>query len=162
MVPLFPTRSWPWVQTPVPPLCYSACLGALGAWVLAHSCVKSQKPAKNYVWKIREIDGSYLCLQQFDKFWMWSAHNDRKRKLCETEINLFLENSWNWRIILVAATIWQVLNLESTEWSETKIVWTWDKFDLENSWNNIKWTFFLADFSYLESLYIGFWLSWLL
>ena len=43
MVPLFPTRSWPWVQTPVPPLCYSACLGALGAWVLAHSCVKTSK-----------------------------------------------------------------------------------------------------------------------
>ena len=34
-------------------------------------------------WKIREIDGSYLCLQGFDKFWMWSARNDRKQKLFE-------------------------------------------------------------------------------
>jgi hypothetical protein len=27
-----------------------------------------KKPAKNETQKIREIDGSYLCLQQFDKF----------------------------------------------------------------------------------------------
>ena len=33
--------------------------------------------------KIREIDGSYLCLQQFDKFSIRSASNNRKRKLCE-------------------------------------------------------------------------------
>ena len=32
---------------------------------------KLQKPAKNYFRKIREIEWSYLCLQQFDKFWMW-------------------------------------------------------------------------------------------
>ena len=29
---------------------------------------KLQKPAKNYIRKIREIEWSYLCLQQFDKF----------------------------------------------------------------------------------------------
>ena len=33
--------------------------------------------------KIWEIDWSYLCLQQFDKFWIWIACNDRKRKLSE-------------------------------------------------------------------------------
>ena len=48
---------------------------------VAHIRYKLQKPAKNYVWKIREIDGSYLCLQQFDKFWIWCAWNDWKRKL---------------------------------------------------------------------------------
>ena len=31
-----------------------------------------------------------------------------------------LKNSWNWRIILVPATIWQVLNLTCTEWPETE------------------------------------------
>ena len=52
--------------------------------------------------KIREIDGSFLCLQQFDKFWIWSARNKRKRKLFEyketcmkkfvklLQVNLFL------------------------------------------------------------------------
>ena len=44
--------------------------------------------------KIREINWSYLCLQQFDKFWIWSACNDRKRKLCES-IETFLKNLWN-------------------------------------------------------------------
>jgi hypothetical protein len=34
---------------------------------------KLQKPAKNYIRKIREIEWSYLCLQQFDKLWMGSA-----------------------------------------------------------------------------------------
>ena len=47
-----------------------------------HSWAKSQKPAKNEIQKIREINESYLCLQRFDKFWMWSAGN-RKRKLCD-------------------------------------------------------------------------------
>ena len=31
---------------------------------------KLQKPAKNKILKIREIDGSYLHLQRFDKFWV--------------------------------------------------------------------------------------------
>ena len=30
--------------------------------------------------KIREIDCSYLCPKQFDKFWIWSSCNDRKQK----------------------------------------------------------------------------------
>ena len=33
--------------------------------------------------KNREIDWSYLWLQQFDEFWICSARNDQKRKLCE-------------------------------------------------------------------------------
>ena len=33
--------------------------------------------------KNREIDWSYLWLQQFDEFWIFSARNDQKRKLCE-------------------------------------------------------------------------------
>ena len=33
----------------------------------------------NLLEKIREIDGLKLCLQQFDKFWMWSVWNDQKR-----------------------------------------------------------------------------------
>ena len=33
-----------------------------------HSWAKFQKPAKNEIQKNRKIDGSYLCLQRFDKF----------------------------------------------------------------------------------------------
>jgi hypothetical protein len=40
----------------------------LSAWAAQHSRAKLQKPAKNQVKKIREIDGSYLRLQRFDKF----------------------------------------------------------------------------------------------
>ena len=43
---------------------------------------KLQKLAKNEIQKIREIDRSYLCLQRFDKIWMWSVGN-QKRKLCQ-------------------------------------------------------------------------------
>ena len=39
----------------------------------AHIRDEFQKPAKNYIRKIREIKWSYMCLQPFDKFWMWSA-----------------------------------------------------------------------------------------
>jgi hypothetical protein len=35
-----------------------------------HSGSKLQKPAKNLILKIREIDRSYLRLQRFDKFYM--------------------------------------------------------------------------------------------
>jgi hypothetical protein len=41
---------------------------------------KLEKPAKNYFRKTREIEWSYLCLQQFDKFWMWTLYKP------ETEI----------------------------------------------------------------------------
>ena len=48
----------------------------------AHSWAKLEKPAKNEIQKIREIDGSYLRLQRFDKFWMGSS-STRKWKLCK-------------------------------------------------------------------------------
>ena len=46
--------------------------------------------------KNREIDASYLCLQQFEKLWMWSAGN-RKRKLCkfaETNMEKLMKSLW--------------------------------------------------------------------
>ena len=48
-----------------------------------HSWVKFKFPAKNKIQKIRENDGSYLFLQQFNKFQIWSKSNDRKWKLRE-------------------------------------------------------------------------------
>ena len=34
-----------------------------------------------------------------------------------------LKNSWNWRVILLPATIWQILNMKCREWPETETVW---------------------------------------
>jgi hypothetical protein len=48
-----------------------------------HSWTKRQKTAKNEIQKIREIDGSYLCLQRLDKLYIWSAGNDQKWQLFE-------------------------------------------------------------------------------
>ena len=48
-----------------------------------HTVVPNYKnPPKIKILKIREIDGSYLRLQRFDKFWMWSS-STRKWKLCK-------------------------------------------------------------------------------
>ena len=52
--------------------------------VAIHSWAKFQKPAKNEIFKNREIDWLYLCLQRFNKFWISSPGNDRKRKLYES------------------------------------------------------------------------------
>ena len=48
-----------------------------------HSWTKRQKTAKNEIKKVREIDGSYLCLQRLDKLYIWSAGNDQKWQLFE-------------------------------------------------------------------------------
>ena len=47
--------------------------------------------------KNREINGSCLCLQRFDKFWIYSARNDLKRKLyefSETCKKKFVKSVW--------------------------------------------------------------------
>ena len=46
----------------------------IGVGVALHSSSKLQKPAKNKIQKICEIDGSYLCLQQFDEFLIQSTY----------------------------------------------------------------------------------------
>ena len=40
-------------------------------------------------WKIREIDWLYLCLQQFDEFWICSTWYGLKRKSCESAETCF-------------------------------------------------------------------------
>jgi len=66
---------------------------------------------------VKLIDPTYLCLQQFDKFWIWSAYNDRKRKLCESLETCFEKfvKSLQAKSILVGAilklcaALWQLL-----------------------------------------------------
>ena len=58
-----------------------------------HSWAKRQKPAKSETQKVREIDGSYLYQERFDKFWIW-----RPRKRPEMEVMsmpTLARNSWN-------------------------------------------------------------------
>ena len=44
----------------------------------AHNWDKLQKTRQKLDSKIREIDWSYLCLQQFDEFWIQSEYIQRK------------------------------------------------------------------------------------
>ena len=48
----------------------------------SHSWAKHKKLTGNEIQKNREIYSLYLCLQQFNKFWISRPCNDRKRKLC--------------------------------------------------------------------------------
>ena len=64
-------------------------------------------------WKIREIDGSFLCLQRFDKFWIWSqvygmtgngsyfniAETCMKKFVKSLQVNLFLAGFSNLKLM---------------------------------------------------------------
>ena len=52
------------------------------------------KPRQKIRFKIRKIDRSYLFLRRFDKFWISSTCNDRKRKLCELFLKFGRKNLW--------------------------------------------------------------------
>ena len=62
------------------------------------------------------------------------------------------KNSWNCQVILMPATIWQVLNVKCTQSPETEIIdISWNLFG-KNSWKHNKWRYFVADFTHLEPL----------
>ena len=70
-------------------------------------------------------------------FWIWSAWNDRKRKLC-----VFTEkpakNSWNWLILLMSCnSLTNFLDMKCMmQWPETEVMWIYWNFVLKNSWNH--------------------------
>ena len=77
---------------------------------LMHRGFKWQKPTKNYIRKFVKLSGSYLCLQQFDKFLICSAPNHWKQKLCksaEIDFGKIRESTsgfrWNyfWRVLFI-------------------------------------------------------------
>ena len=47
-----------------------------------------------------------------------AAHTKRQKP---PEIRL--KNSWNWQIILVPATIWQIFNVKQRQSTETELIW---------------------------------------
>ena len=58
---------------------------------------QTSKTRQKLDWKIHEIDCSCFCLQRFDKHWKWSAHNNRKQKLCkydETCLEKLVKSLW--------------------------------------------------------------------
>ena len=64
------------------------------AWLRARYTIgPNWKKRQKGIQKIREIVGSYLCMQRFHKFWMWRA-GIRKRKLCKFTQTCAMENSW--------------------------------------------------------------------
>ena len=84
---------------------------------LLHIRDKLQKPAENYIRKIREIDWSYLCLQQFDKFWMWSAKKTGNG-INVNQMKIALKNSWNQ---IKWTYYWSIL----PTWNHS-VLWSWD------------------------------------
>ena len=89
MVPLFPTRSWPWVQTPVPPLCYRACLGALGAWVLRRTFGTNCKNPPKIIFEKFVKSSGHTCVCNNLTSFECEVHKNRKRKWCKSAENCF-------------------------------------------------------------------------
>ena len=52
------------------------------------------------------------------------------------------KNLWNWLVILMQATVWQVFNMKCIHWSETEILWIYSILLGKNSWNHIKLTYY--------------------
>ena len=61
------------------------------------------------------------------------------------------KSSWNWRVILVPATIWQVLNMKTTQRPEMEVM-SMPTLVRKNSWNHFEGTYFWRVFSHLELL----------
>ena len=61
------------------------------------------------------------------------------------------KNSWNWLVILMLTTVWQIFN-KQTQWPETEIMRICWNFLGKNSWNHIMSILFLAGLVYLEPL----------
>ena len=62
-------------------------------------------------------------------------------QIAKTRQKLHSKNSWNWVVILVSATIWQVLNVKCIKTGNGNDV-NQLKTALKMSWNQIKWTSF--------------------
>ena len=62
-------------------------------------------------------------------------------QITKTRQKIHSKNSWNWVVILVSATIWQVLNVKCIEIGNGNDV-NQLKIALKNTWNHIMWTYF--------------------
>ena len=72
-------------------------------------------------------------------------------RMWKTRQKLDLKKSCNEQIILMPATIWQVLSIKLIS-RKTEILVNLLKFARKNSWNHINGTYFVADFWHLEPL----------
>ena len=108
-----------------------------------------------YFWKIISVPCARSMLWQ-GKCWarylvtQLSCDGLSAPRLCQTSKNLpkiRLKNLWNWRVILVPATIWQVLNMKCMEWPETEAFWIYRNF-VKSFHVNL----FLAGFTHLRPM----------
>ena len=60
-----------------------------------------------------------------------------------------LKNSWNWHVILVPATVWQILNVKRRQ-PETEVMWICRNFHGKTREIATSELIFVADFSNLE------------
>ena len=58
-------------------------------------------------------------------------------------------NSIFYHSLLMSATVWQILSINLITGNRNRFKFAW-----KNSWNHIKWTYFVAGFSYLEPLWL--------
>ena len=68
-------------------------------------------------------------------------------QIAKTRQKLYWKNSWNWVLIIVSATIWQVLNVKCIKTGNENNV-NQLKIALKNSWNQV--ILFLAYFTHLK------------
>ena len=62
-------------------------------------------------------------------------------QIAKTRQKIHSKTSWNWVVILVSATIWQVLNVKCIKIGNGNDV-NQLKIALKNTWNHIKWNYF--------------------
>ena len=75
------------------------------------------------------------------------ARPSTARLNCKNPPKIRFKNSWNWWIILVSATIWQVFDVKYTEWPETEAIWICKNLNEKKFMKSHHVNLFLAGFS---------------
>ena len=95
--------------------------------------------------KFLKLTGFYLWLQQFDKYWIWRAYNDWKRKSSEF-LKLAWKNLWNyikWTYFWRVWAIWNhcVLQEGGEEEGEGRRLWTDGRTNGRSTLLHMQYTF---------------------
>ena len=105
---------------------------------------KQQKSANPFYWNYfysTDIIKIYVIAMQSASSRATLQYSSHSGQIAKTRQKLHSKNSWNWVVILVSATIWQVLNVKCIKTGNGNDV-NQLKIALKNSWNHIKWTYF--------------------
>ena len=124
----------------------------------AHVQLREQVRVKSLEieWPLTSDTLLFISLARF-VFHVYSIHLKRDAQcacctqlgqLSKTRQKLDWRNSSNWRIIVVTATIWQILDMQSMQWPETEIMWICRNFLVKTR----EITYFQRIVAFLESL----------